>query len=67
MTPLRERVLGALALQPMTIAELSLALSARPAYLQRLLSQMRNAHAIRYGRTVRLGNYRPHRKWELRA
>lgn len=65
MTPLRNRILAALRLAPMTITELSRCLSARPEYVQRLLAEMRVRHAVRYGETVRLGAFRPHRKWEL--
>lgn len=65
MTPLRVRIRAALALAPMTITELSRCLSAQPAYVQRLLAQMRQARNVRYGSTIRIGNYRPHRKWEL--
>ena len=67
MTPLRNRILAALQLAPMTIAELSRCLSARPEYVQRLLAEMRLRRAVRYGKTVRLGGFRPHRKWELSA
>lgn len=67
MIPLRERILAALRLAPMTIAELARCLSAQPAYVQRLLAEMRLRRSVRYGETVRLGNFRPHRKWELIA
>lgn len=67
MIPLRERILGALQLAPMTINEVSRCLCANPRYVQRLLADMRVKHRVRYGRTVRLGPTRPHRKWELPA
>jgi predicted ArsR family transcriptional regulator len=64
---LRERILAALRLQPMTIAELSRGLSANPGYVQQLLAAMRLKHNVRYAGTARNGKFRPHRKWELAA
>lgn len=40
MTPLRERILGALRLQPMTVAELARCLSVRPMSVRKLLREL---------------------------
>lgn len=65
--PLRERIVGALRLAPMTIAELSRCLAARPEYVERLVSQMHVGHVIQHCGSKRTGNYRPHSQWRLAA
>lgn len=64
MNTLRERILGALQLAPMTISELSRCLCARPTYVQRLLADMRVKHRTRICGKVRMGSTRPDWKWE---
>lgn len=67
MNTLRNRILGALQLAPMTTNELSRCLSARPTYVQRLLADMRVKHRTRICGKVRMGSTRPDWKWERTA
>lgn len=64
--PLRIRVLTALELQPMTATELARCLMARTTYVRRVLADLRQCCAVRYAGSERIGNYRPHLRFEVR-
>ena len=65
MLTLRDRILGALALQPMSAPELACCLSARRTYVQRLLADLRHSHVVRYEATQRIGWFRPWQRFQL--
>jgi len=63
MTPLPDRILGALALQPMTIRQLARCLSASHGYTQNLLENMRVSRRVRLVGRVRDGKSKPQHLW----
>lgn len=65
--PLRCRVIGAMELQPMTIPQISLCLDARPAYVQRVVSDLRSVGAARCAGSRHRRTGRPEKVWELVA
>lgn len=60
---LRKRILNALALQPMTVPQLSRCLSASHGYVENLLEQMRVKRAVRHAGVVRNGKSKPQYLW----
>lgn len=65
--PLRCRILGALELQAMSAPQLARCLCARTTYIQRLLAELRKLGVVRSAGAQRTGNWRPERKFEVRA
>ena len=63
MTPLRNRILRALALQPMTIQQLARCLSANAGYIQNLLAAMRVKHLVRHVDRIPNGKNKPEYLW----
>lgn len=63
MTPLRDRILCALRLQPMTVRELARCLSASRGYIENLLERMRVNQSVRHVGCVRNGKSKPQYLW----
>ena len=65
MTPLPDRILGALALQPMTIAELAIALWLSTSAVRHALADLRAVGDIKCAGTVRRRNGAPRKLWRI--
>jgi predicted ArsR family transcriptional regulator len=65
MTPLPDRILGALALQPMTIADLAVALWLSTSTVRHSIADMRESGHIRCAGTARRKNGAPRKVWRI--
>lgn len=65
--PLRCRLLGALELVPMTVAQVARCLDARPAYVQRIVADMRRLGAVREVGKRHRRTCRPEKLWGIAA
>lgn len=66
MLPLPDRILGALALQPMTVAQLARCLSTSRSAIRRWVRAMRQESVVRCSGTQH-GKGRPWKRYEVRA
>lgn len=66
-TPIRCRLLGALQLAPMTIGQASRCLDARPAYVQRVIADLRGLGVVAVSGARHCRNGRPEKVWRLAA